>query len=366
MANPFERKFSAFSANLQNKTNTTKGETLTQRAGDVFADKPFTVEFRSIYNVAQVGQSLTQVVTFLTTAALGVFALTHIIPTSWGIYIAVPLGVAFAFGVEKVKRITLQIAAKYYLKYKQMGAAGAVALLVMCVSIGAALYGAKELPGVIYPEPRKDVDGRSVAALTADIDRVQKDIDRTTAKLGSAANWTAENRTLPRLQKERARLVEERQTATTTAQMQADLDQNQARFDRAAKVEKLQTYSVAVAVVAELLFLLCTGFILYFLFRQYAETAAEREAQEDPQNAIQAVTGEPARPAILRSMSANLTAETPLYKVSAAPVATGATCAHCGTAYQKRTTFQKFCSEGCRVASWENKTGRPLTTKPTK
>lgn len=360
MSNPFERKFSAFSSSLQTKTSTAKNENLTQRAGDVFADKPFTVEFRSIYNVAQVGQSLTQVVTFCATAALGVFALTHIVPTTWGIYIAVPLGVAFAFGVEKVKRSTLQIAAKYYLKYNQMGAAGAVALLVMCVSIGAALYGAKELPGVIYPEPRKDVDGRSVAALSADIDRVQKDIDRTTAKLGSADNWTAENRTLPRLQKERARLVAERQTATTAAQMQADLDQNQARFERAAKVDKLQIYSVSVAVVAELLFLLCTGFILYFLFRQYAETEPENET---PQEAVQAVTGTPNHSPILRSMSANLTAEKPIYKVSAAP---GSTCAHCGTDYQRRTTFQKFCSEGCRVASWENKTGRPLTTKPTK
>jgi len=235
MSNQFERKFSAFSSTLQAENNTTQNERLTQQAGDVFADKPFSVEFRSVYNVAKVGQSLTQVVTFCTTAALGVFALSHVVPVSWGIYAAVLVGVAFAFGVEKVKRSTLQIAVKYYLKYNQLGAAGVVALLVMCVSIGAALYGAKELPGVIYPEPHKSIDGAAVAALEKDIARVQADIDRTTAKLNAADNWTAENRTLPRLQKERARFVVLRDAATTAAKESGAADRG--RFLRIGEKE---------------------------------------------------------------------------------------------------------------------------------
>lgn len=354
MSNPFERKFTQFAGNLKTTTTAQKSELLTQRAGEVFADKPFTVEFRSIYNVAQVGQSLTQVVTFCTTAALGVFALTHIIPTAWGIYIAIPLGVAFAFGVEKVKRTTLQIAAKYYLKYSQLGAAGAVALLVMCVSIAAALYGAKELPGVIYPEPQPAKDGAAVAALDKDIERVQTDIERTTNKLSSTENWTAENRTLPRLQKERAHFVELRDAAAKEANERSATDHATAKAERSAKVEKLQIYSVSVAVVAELLFLLCTAFLLYYLFRQYAENEPKNEA---PQEAPQTNQGAQTQAPVLRSMSANLVAEKPIYKVSAAP---GATCDHCGTGYQKRTTFQKFCSEGCRVAAWEGRTGRTL------
>lgn len=355
MSNPFERKFTQFAGNLKSTTSAHKAERLNQQAGDVFADKPFTVEFRSIYNVAQVGQSLTQVVTFCTTAALGVFALSHIIPATWGIYIAVPLGVAFAFGVEKVKRSTLQIAAKYYLKYNQLGAAGAVALLVMCVSIAAALYGAKELPGVIYPVPQAITDGAAVAALEKDIERVQKDIERTTAKLSGADNWTAENRTLPRLQKERARLVELRDAATTAAKERGAFDHEAAKAERGAKVAKLQVYSVGVAVVAELLFLLCTGFILYFLFRQYAENSPEVE-----QDATKGHTGIKHSAAAIHSTTANLGADRAVYKVSTGH---GATCEHCGTAYHRRTTFQKFCSEGCRVAAWEGKTGRVLKTK---
>ena len=65
------------------------------------------------------------------------FALQHVIPLSWGSYVAVPLALFFAYGVERVKRSTIAIASKHLLKYKTFGFVG----------IAAALYGAKELPG---------------------------------------------------------------------------------------------------------------------------------------------------------------------------------------------------------------------------
>lgn len=38
-------------------------------------------------------------------------------------------------------------------------------------------------------------------------------------------------------------------------------------------------------------------------------------------------------------------------------------CAFCGGTFERRTTFQKFCSESCRVKAWENRTGRTLTKR---
>ena len=35
-------------------------------------------------------------------------------------------------------------------------------------------------------------------------------------------------------------------------------------------------------------------------------------------------------------------------------------CQQCGGQFERRTTFQKFCTEACRVKAWEAKTGRPL------
>jgi len=354
--NPFQHKFTAFSANLSEKNAAHTAQTITTKSGEVFADKPFTIEYKGIYNVAKVGQSVAQVVTFLTTAALAVFALTHIVPLTWGIYIAVPLALLFAYGVEKIKRSTLAIAAKHYLKYGEFGAVGIVALLVMCVSIAAALYGARELPGVVYAKPERKNDPQAANTLAADIDRVQADINRLQGNIGAkGGNWIAENRTLPRLQKERAQLIAKRTEATEKAEQQTEQQYSEALADRAANVEKMQVYAVGAAIVAELIFLFCTGFILYYLFRHYAE-------QNDTQtNTDQGAQNNARRPA--GAFVANLRADDyrPLTKiVTTTTDTTKRTCEHCGTAYTYRHAKQRFCSDHCRISSWQNATGKTL------
>ena len=275
MSNPFEGKFKAFSANLSAKNAQSHAVEVAAKSGEVFEDKPFSVEYKTVYRVAQVGQSFSQLITFTTTAALGVFATLHVVPLAWGVWVAVPLGLLFAFGVERVKRLTLAIASKHLLKYKTFGGVGVVACLVMCVSIAAALLGAKELPSVVYPKAARVVDASGVEALTSDLKRVQTDIERTTANLAKGANWVAENRTLPRLQKERAALIEKRTTAEKEAAERADAGKVEAEAERIQNIEKMQVYSVATTVVAELVFLLCTVFLFYYLFRNYAEATRQ-------------------------------------------------------------------------------------------
>jgi hypothetical protein len=261
MSNPFERKFTQFASKIAHLGAKNEAESLNSKAGEIFRDKPFTEEFRGVFKVANVGQTVSQVVTFCATGALGVFALSHIIPSGLGIYLAIPVAVLFAFGVEKIKRSTLATSAKYYLKYDgQLGAVGAVAVAVMCVSIGAALYGAKELPAVVYPEPKKETDGATAAQLSGDIERVQKDIERTAEKLSQTPGWSGRSTTLTRLQNERSRLILARTAAESMAQERGDQEHVEAVQARAEKVGKLQVYSVAVAAIAELIFLLCTVF----------------------------------------------------------------------------------------------------------
>lgn len=360
MPNPFDGKFTAFSANLTAKNAENHAANVAAKSGATYADKPFTEEFKTVYTVAQVGQSVAQVVTYLTTAALGVFALTHIIPLWWGIYVAVPLGLLFAFGVEKVKRSTLAIASKHLLKYKEFGFVGVVALLVMLVSIAAALWGAAELPGVVYPKPPRAVDGSSVTALTADIDRVQSDIDRLQGNLKSGKNWVAENRTLPKLQAQRAALVEKRDQATTTAQGRGDTDHAEAIADRQEKVKKVQVYAVGAAIVAELIFLLCTVFVFYYLFRHYAEGSEESEAPAPA----------PAAKVMRYSTTANFTAndnrlttivdEVKSEKGKDQQNVEKKICIWCKTPYIYAHKKQVYCCEKCRISAWESRTGTKL------
>ena len=373
--NPFERKFKEFAQNLTSKNAEGHAEHIASKSGEVFKDKPFTDEFKTVYTVAQVGQSVAQVVTFLTTAALGVFALTHVIPLSWGVWVAVPLALLFAFGVEKVKRSTLAIASKHLLKYKTFGFVGFVALLTLCVSIAAALFGAKELPGVVYPKPTRAVDGTSVTALTADIDKVQADIDRLQGNLKSGKNWVAENRTLPKLQGQRAALVEKRDAATKDAAGRGDSEHAEALADRQEKVDKMQVCAVGAAIVAELVFLLCTGFVLYYLFRHYAEQnhdahdESEDLLRSQPPPIKQPVNGRPvasnlsAAPESVRytipaddarardSALSNITHSVETVDSSLKP------CAWCSTPFRPKTTWQKFCNTECKFAENESRHG---------
>lgn len=365
MSNPFEGKFKAFTANLSAKNNAQHAKDVAAKSTEVFQDKPFSVEFKTVYRVALVGQSLTQVVTYTTTAALGVFALVHIIPLWWGIYIAVPIALLFAFGVEKVKRSTLAIASKHLLKYKTFGFVGIVAGLVMCVSIAAALYGAKELPGVVFPKVERVTDGKSVEAITSDLKRVQEDIDRTTGKLSKGANWVAENRTLPKLQAQRAALVEKRTEAAKEAEQRADTGKQEAEAERVANVEKMQVYSVGAAIVAEVVFLLCTLFVFYFLFRHYAEVN-EGSAPGEPGAGAGIHQEQRTGQGMRYTTTANFTTdENRLTKVvdEAPGQMKNRVCEWCKTSYIYAHNKQKYCCEKCRVEAWESRTGAKLKHK---
>ncbi len=376
--NPFERKFKAFARTLGTQNAQGYAEHIATASSDTFRDKPFTEEYRGVYQISLWGQWVAQTVTYATTAGLGVFALQHVIPLAWGIYVAVPLALLFAYGVERVKRTTLSIASKHLLKYKTFGFVGIVAVLVMCVSIAAALYGAKELPGVLYPKPARTADAANVEQLSQDIAKVQADIDRTNAALTNGKNWIAENRTLPRLQKERAALIEKRDAAQKDSDTRGDVAYAEALAEREGKVGKMRVYAVSAAIVAELIFLFSTGFILYYLFRAFVENEQEREPNDTPPMEI------PSTPqtklngsTVAQQLRVEVPKVTQSVRMETSARADGkratedngrtATlqpgqriCEHCQTVYTYGHARQRFCCEKCRIENWQEKNGKEI------
>lgn len=356
MSNPFDGKFKAFTANLSTKNAQAHAVEVAAQSDEIFEDKPFTAEFQTVYRVAQFGQTISQIVTFSTTAALGIFATMHLVPLWWGIWVAVPIGLLFAFGVERVKRLTLRISCKHFLKYRQFGGVGLVAVLVMCVSIIAALLGANELPSIVYAKPGRSVDASTVEALTNDLNRVQGDIDRTTAKLAQGSNWVAENRTLPRLQRQRAELMEKRAQAAKDANERADIAKAEADAERLASIDKMKVYSVGTAIVAEVVFLLSTAFVFYYLFRHYAESKEASGLVEPGPD-----TGAKVRYSVAANLATNDNRKTIIVN-DARKQAGGEKkeCAFCKTPYIYGHKKQLYCSDHCRVSAWEARTGATL------
>lgn len=48
------------------------------------------------------------------------------------------------------------------------------------------------------------------------------------------------------------------------------------------------------------------------------------------------------------------------------PVGKVKECAHCGEIFSPRTSWQKYCNEGCKIAAWEKRTGKKWNFKPQK
>jgi len=366
--NIFERKFNAWRETLNKKNNAGHSEAAHTEAAGIFEDKPYSTEYRRVYHITKAGQILAQVVTFSTTAGLGAFALEHVILADWGRYITVPLALLFAAGIEAVKRSTLAISAKHLLKYKTFGAVGIFAVFTLCVSVLFALWGAKELPGQFYAKPERQTDKAGEMAIQAEINAIQADIDRTQNKLKDGANWTAENKTLPRLQKQRAALMERREQAARDAEQRADASHSMAEADRAEKVGRMQFYAIAAAATAEGIFLACTLFIFYYLFRCYAETQNDTEPDGAPETAPSerpqfSTNGHNANGAtnghnVKRFTDAGAIRETSARTRTHADEKR--TCEHCQRSYIYGHARQKFCSENCRVLAWQKRNGKTL------
>jgi len=181
------------------------------------------------------------------------------------------------------------------------------------------------------------------------------------------------------LQQQRAALVERRDAASQAAEGRADAQHSEALQERTDKVDKMQAYSVGAAIVAELVFLLCTAFILYFLFRLFAEQQAAHETNATPTATTtnQAATVSQNGKAVASNLRAN--GEGARYTLPAAPApahddamgnsALSSThsvevvdsglkpCAWCEKMYRPKTTWQKFCSTDCKFAENENRVG---------
>ena len=373
MSNPFDSKFTAFAKILGKNSTEAHKNSIAAQSLDVFTDKPFTQEYRSIYHVSKIGQLLAQVVTFATTAGIGIFALRHIIPNEAGIYISLPIGLAFAAIIEAVKRSTLKITAKHILKYKSFGMVGIFAGLVMAVSIGAAIFGAKELPALVFPKQAVQLDVEAANTIAKDIEQVEKDIKATSSKKG---NWIAENRTLPKLQTIRADLQARRDEATRMAATRRDDATSEADTERQQDIARMQVYTVGAAIMAEILFLVCSCFILFYLFRAFAE-----DAHQWPENSPRAKHEQTAYVDTTKDVALSMhnVRSTPVAKRYTVPASVPASvnesvnesvpasvptsvnesvnastfnkiCDNCNEPFTAKVNWQRFCKEGCKLS----------------
>lgn len=162
--------------------------------------------------------------------------------------------------------------------------------------------------------------------------------------------------------------MERREQAARDAEQRADASHSMAEADRAEKVGRMQFYAIAAAATAEGIFLACTLFIFYYLFRCYAETQNDTEPDGAPETAPSerpqfSTNGHNANGAtnghnVKRFTDAGAIRETSARTRTHADEKR--TCEHCQRSYIYGHARQKFCSENCRVLAWQKRNGKTL------
>lgn len=385
---------------------------LDEKASKSFQDEPFSTEWSGVYSTAIIGQSLSQLVTFIGTATIVAYILQSVIPTAVGAILAVIIGCLVAFGVERVKRATLRIAAKHLLKYKKIGfGLGIVIAVLMSVSIAASIYGAIELPQMTLSaiDSAKGgttplSSGKHSETLQKDVDALQNEITAAEQKRAGKSGWqyAVAGKNIARLQNQRAKLIDRRDaTAESEGAKEAETTKTTSS-ERASLIAKMQTYTVSISVFFELVFLCCTLFILYYQFRHYtditkggatlgavdnsalySQTSGVQDNGISQNTAFSAPTTPPIVPrnpigfrmaqrdadalrdALRDGVSTAL--ESPETEAVDLPQKSDKKwvvleCANvtCGKEFERKTTFQKYCCENCRVENWERSTGKVL------
>jgi hypothetical protein len=374
--NIFLQKYNEFTR-AHTESSTQAATTIhADKAAQIFQDKPFSIEYAELFTVAQVGQSIAQVVTLLSTAALVTFAIGHLLPTA-GLFFALPVGIVVAFGVEVLKRKILSITAKNVIKYREFGAVGFAALAAMLLSVAAALVGSYQLPAVLFPKTKTAPSTAAIERITTDIKTLDADIQ----KAATVPGWVSVNRTVPRLQAQRTQLIQAREQAAQQAGTDAQQAETEAESSRQTKIKELQVYSVGTAIAAELIFLLSTLFVFYFLWRCFAETQTAGTPDAGLDETHQSEKTHPTESNVLRNgvpfsenkkvpqnhkkkpITQNVSARAQTHQKTQEPQETKNTlrvCENCQSEYHYGHNRQRFCNDFCRVQNWQQRTGKTL------
>lgn len=359
---PFTEKFNeyAHSATLQ-------------RLERKFQPRPYFERYKVLRVLALVASYVFNSFSALTAAALVYFFAVGMIghPAP-----AVVLTAAALVLLEATKRATHTVIWKDAIQYRR-AAAGLVgaAVLFSGLSIASSYFGAKRLVQEFTPPPAQ-VDAQEAAApILEQIAAIDLQISEARATRYKGTTTTTSARTIEALSRQKEPLVQELariHAMTSTGNLEA-MEAHAGTLSIRAEV------FAGITLLLELLFVLCAFYLEFYDYRSLAEFATIEAgtpgATTSPTAGTQ--TTQPAPPAHQpkakqngqhdATMSAGrqigfITGNALRYDArtqgpedasddamtSAQPGIKMRPCEHCGNQYAARTTWQKFCSEGCR------------------
>jgi hypothetical protein len=301
-----------------------------------FRPKTYFEAYRTVFHVIYGASFMFNVLSAASASALVYFFLASIIPPPG----AIAATGAVLIALEATKRLT---AARVFMAHVTGKGVDVLAVLVVALlsaaSIASSYKGAERIV-MEYTPPAPTTDRSDLEALTAQLAAIDAQIQAQRAntwkgKLTVQAARTTDKLTRQRDQVQSAMLAEQariREADTATR------DQHQDQTVSNAAMFALFT------LICEVLFFLAAYWLEYYDYRSYIELqgAATAIHQDAPTATTAQVTNK---------------SDAPTAKVIAAP---GRVCAHCEGTFEARHNKQRFCTDRCRLASWQARNGRPV------
>ena len=338
------------------------------KARDMYGDKPYMVRMRKPMLASWLLRSVCNAISIMTLMAVIAFVfygpMGRIVGGDAAAYVVCVAGIGLAFITELMKNAFADLVFVYYFKYKTIAKMAAIALVVIVATSTVGSY----LGGAAIPAATTKVasfDGSEFEEreeeLRAEIDQVRK----TTSWKGKATKAT--NQQIAAIQTQQAALLAEKQAA-------------QAAFssDRQEQKEQIMHYEYifgAIALINEVIIILCSIFIAYYYYRVTLETEDDLLIDSSGANSPTVATttappppptmptiptttpstGQPAPPSNRKPIGFYTSDE--VETVIIKPDTPGNNknphlkeCEHCQKQYQYNAKKQKFCSNECR---WE-------------
>lgn len=330
------------------------------RLQEKFRLKPFFERNRLLSQVTQFSSYFLNIFS-VSTAFFCVFAFLSVILHA---YIAIVFAVVGLALIEALKRLMIPGFFQRFFQFKKVAIGSATTILLLIgLSVTLSYKGASEAIFALTASPVLiDIDSLQAgfAERIADLEEQKADLKKTATWKGA---YTKAGATSFQQYNERIAALEEE--ASQQAQT-AHTANNASRSEHLKATGLKAEYFALAALLFDLLLVLALAYCEYYDFRSLAEFSEVEASAEPPVQNQKAdlkkfsENGHAKQPPAQEHEQRNQVRGFSQDNASRNASRNVGACENCGTSFTKKTSWQRFCSEPCRIAKWEKKSGKRL------
>lgn len=309
-----------------------------KRLQDKYKVKPFFERAKTLKVTADVSSYFLNVFS-ASTAFLFVFSfLTSLLP--WKV-LAGFFALAFLVGLEALKRFSLPVVFRRFFQFKRL-AAGAIAfsVLLSLVSVVSSYFGAKEAVRLLTPEAELVSLEAVRTPFEARLQALQADKADAMKQTWKGKQTVQAAKRLNVIQQQEAEV----QTAMLEAVTQAQSSNNTTMQQHTATNKLKAEHFAAVTLLFELLLVLALWYVEFYDFRSLAEFSIFGSSSAGASSTESKPIIEFPRKQ-QRTVVQGFTNNAMRYNENAMQ----SSCLMCGNSYERKTSWQKYCTTECRL-----------------